>query len=157
MERSSQVTKQTLPLERVKWMAEIPPKEMERSSQITKQTLPLAWVQWMRQEIRQKKCLRRTIFGCSLRTTCLSWKGAPHAVHVYHEQGAPSAVLLTQVKQRRSKAPKIRVLEASRGHFAKHFGSILGTFWAHFGGPERAWKKMPYKGGGLLFGAVGFC
>ena len=36
-------------------------------------------------------------------------------------------------------------------HFGKHFGSILGTFWAHFGGPERAWKKMPYKGGGVAF------
>ena len=42
----------------------------------------------------------------------------------------------------------MRLLEASWGHFGKHFGSIVGTFWAHFGGPERAWKKMPYKRGG---------
>ena len=41
----------------------------------------------------------------------------------------------------------MRPLEASWRHFGKHFGSILGTFWAQFGGPERAWKKMPYKRG----------
>ena len=41
-------------------------------------------------------------------------------------------------------------LEASWGQCGTHFGSILGTFWAHFGGPERAWKKMPYKGGGCF-------
>ena len=74
-------------------------------------------------------------------------------MHVYHEQGAPYAVILTQVSQRRAEAPKMRLLEASWGHFGKHFGSILGTFWAHFGGPERTWKKMPYKGGGGLLGA----
>ena len=40
----------------------------------------------------------------------------------------------------------MKLLEASWGHL----GGILGTFRAHFGGPERTWKKMPYKGGGLF-------
>ena len=42
------------------------------------------------------------------------------------------------------------------GTFGGHLGSIFGSFWAHFGGPERAWKKMPYKRGGGFLGGSDF-
>ena len=45
--------------------------------------------------------------------------------------------------------------------FLRPLGNILGTFWdilgtfsAHFGGPERTWKHIAYKGGGSFFGAA---
>ena len=34
--------------------------------------------------------------------------------------------------------------------------SILEAFSDPFGGPERVWKKMPYKGGGNLLVALVF-
>ena len=34
------------------------------------------------------------------------------------------------------------LFEASRGRFGDYFGSIWGTFFGHFGGPERNSKKM---------------
>ena len=61
-----------------------------------------------------EKCFTRTIFGCSLRTACLS-----------EMKGASYAVLLMQVPQRRAAAPKKGLLEASW----EHFGDLLGTFW----------------------------
>ena len=36
----------------------------------------------------------------------------------------------------------MKLFEAFWGLFGDHLGSILGTFWGHFGGPERTCKKM---------------
>ena len=66
-------------------------------------------MEWMWQERQQKICLTKTNFACSLRIACLWLKGARVAVHVYHERGVPNAVLLTQVKQKRSETRKIRL------------------------------------------------
>ena len=63
----------------------------------------------MWQERQQKVCLTKTNFGCSLRIACLWLKGARVAVHVYHERGVLNAVLLMQVKQKRSEKRKIRL------------------------------------------------
>ena len=119
----------------------------------------------MCQEIWQKKCCRKTILGCFLRTACLPWKGALQAVPVYHEEGAPYTVLLTKVKRSRSEPWKIRLLETSWAHVGKHFGSIwkplgniLGSifeaFWEPFrhilGAWSALWRIYIQKGGGNL-------
>ena len=36
----------------------------------------------------------------------------------------------------------MKLFEAFWGLFGDHFGSILGTFLGHFGGPERTYKKI---------------
>ena len=60
------------------------------------------------------------------------------------------------VGRRRAEAPKKSLLETSQDHFGKHFHSILGTFCAHFGGPQSTLAHMPSKGGGQHFGGVDF-
>ena len=52
-------------------------------------------------------------------------------------------------ERRRLQIIKFQAFGGLLGTFGEHFGSILGTFSAHFGGPERTWKHIAYKRGGL--------
>ena len=54
-------------------------------------------------------------------------------------------------EQRRLQITKFQAFRGLLWTFGGHFGIILGTFLAHFGGPERTWKHIAYKRGGAYF------